>query len=65
MTGSIRPVARKLVGDLLDLHDITDRDRPSRERSQVVLAASGRYPATPDRDVSHPLGPGGPTSPIP
>jgi MoxR-like ATPase len=58
------PVARKLVGDLLDLHDITDQPRPFRERSHVACSADGDAG---NRlrigSVSHPLGPGGPYVP--
>jgi MoxR-like ATPase len=58
------PVARKLVGDLLDLHDITDRPRPLRERSHLVREAAGdAVPCLRFGSVSHPLGPGGPYVP--
>jgi hypothetical protein len=58
------PVARKLVGDLLDLHDITDQPRPFRERSHIVREAAGDIGSCLRiGSVSHPLGPGGPYVP--
>ena len=57
------PVAKRLVENLLDLHDITDRERPSRERSRVVEEGGDGVPELRIGDAVHPLGPGGPYVP--
>jgi MoxR-like ATPase len=57
------PIARKLVGDLLDLHDIADREHPFRERSCVTSDVGDDHPHLRIGTVSHPIGPGGPYVP--
>ncbi len=57
------PIARKLVGDLLDLHDISDREHPFRERSRVTTDVGDDHPHLRIGTVSHPIGPGGPYVP--
>jgi MoxR-like ATPase len=57
------PISRKLVGDLLDLHDITDREHAYRERSSVVRDGGENHPYLRIGTVSHPIGPGGPYVP--
>ena len=57
------PIARKLIQDLLDLHDIMDADHPHRERSGVFQddGEGGTYLRI--GMASIPLGPGGPYVP--
>ena len=57
------PIARKLVGDLLDLHDISDREHPFQERSRVAGDVGDDHPHLRIGTVSHPIGPGGPYVP--
>jgi MoxR-like ATPase len=57
------PIARKLVEDLLDLHDIADSPRPARARSQTVQKSGKDIPCLKIGDVTHPIGPGGPYVP--
>jgi MoxR-like ATPase len=55
------PIAVRLIGNLLDLHDIRDRDGRSHERSHVV--AEGKDQVLRIGAASCPLGPGGPYVP--
>ena len=57
------PIARKLITDLLDLHDITDSDHPGRDRSGIVHDDGEIGPYLRIGTASHPLGPGGPYVP--
>jgi MoxR-like ATPase len=57
------PVARKLVADLLDLHDIVDRDDLPGERSRVIQAEGENSSYLSIGAVSYPIGPGGPYVP--
>ncbi len=57
------PIARKLVEDLLDLHDLVDSPRPSRVGSQKVQKSVEDTPCLQLGDVTHPVGPGGPYVP--
>jgi len=57
------PIARKLVGDLLDLHDIMDREHLHRERSSIVTVGNADHSYLRIGTVSHPIGPGGPYVP--
>jgi MoxR-like ATPase len=57
------PIARKLITDLLDLHDITDCGHPLRERSGVIHNDAETGPYLMIGAASHPLGPGGPYVP--
>jgi MoxR-like ATPase len=57
------PIARKLVLDLLDLHDIMDCEHHMRERSGIVRDDRERGPCLMIGDASHLAGPGGPYVP--
>jgi MoxR-like ATPase len=57
------PIARNLVGDLLDLHGITDGEHPFRERSCITSDMGDDHPHLRIGTVSHPTGPGGPYVP--
>ncbi len=57
------PIARKLVLDLLDLHDIVDAGDRRREHSRVVREEGGNAPLLRIGSVAYPLGQGGPYVP--
>jgi len=57
------PIALKLVGDLLDLHAIIDREHPLHARSRVTREGGDDRPHLRIGTVSHPIGPGGPYVP--
>ncbi|GEM_PF-1149248 len=57
------PIARKLIIDLLDLHDIIDHDTAERERSGVVMDDKEKCPYLRIGTASLPIGPGGPYVP--
>ena len=57
------PIARKLVSDLLDLHDITGQEVVRRERSHLIRERSGERPSLAIGSAVHPIGPGGPYVP--
>ena len=57
------PIARKLITDLLDLHDIVDHDHSMRARSEFVQIDGARGQCLRIGMASHPIGQGGPYVP--
>ncbi|MDD1718617.1 MAG: AAA family ATPase [Methanoregulaceae archaeon] len=53
------PLARRLVEDLLDLHDIVDSPHSGREKTRVVRDTGEGKPVLRIGTVEHPLGTGG------
>jgi MoxR-like ATPase len=57
------PVAKRLVENLLDLHDITDQQHQQRDHSRVTKNEGKGASQLLIGGVSHPVGPGGPYVP--